>query len=264
MTIIKHNSKPLTALSAQARQFLLPTSSIRNTGACKSQTNIVMPYKKKSLGFQLGFSEAALVPYLSDVACGIHKCLKVLVADLVLVHVEAVNVDSPGRALPILLDFGLVGAHGEHPSWNGHHLHSKHHPKGWESEGLRSPLAGFTPPAPHLCKRFETAFSPTHLGKQQTTEIGNKSPLAAFLHELWVMLVLQEEKCVLFPVLHHCQGSRGAVNEFTAAPQHLSWFSRAAGMNIWQHLTHPISVFLLHCRSLLLASLPTTPKIHTT
>lgn len=142
VTILKHSNKSLTALSAQdskARQFLLPTTSIRNIGVCKSQTS---PPKRKAWFFLLGFSQAerSLVPYLSDVACGVHKPLKLQVADLVLVHVEAVKVDSPGRALSILLDLRLMGAHGEHPSRNRHHLHSKHHPKGWENAALRSPM----------------------------------------------------------------------------------------------------------------------------
>lgn len=92
-----------------------------------------------------------LPPYLREVPRRVHEPLEVLVADLVLVHVEAVQAHPPGRALPVLPNLRLIRAHREHPSRNSHHLQRK------QSTPNRSPplktdksLTGFTPPPPHL------------------------------------------------------------------------------------------------------------------
>lgn len=91
------------------------------------------------------------LPYLREVPSRVHEPLEVLVADLVLVHVEAVQAHPAGRALPVLPNLRLIRAHREHPSWNSHHLQRK------QSTPNRSPklrtdksLTAFTPPLPHL------------------------------------------------------------------------------------------------------------------
>lgn len=61
-------------------------------------------------------------PYLSEVPSRIHESLKFLIADLISIHIEAVNMDSSCRPLSILLYFRLISAHGEHSSWNSNHL----------------------------------------------------------------------------------------------------------------------------------------------
>lgn len=124
------------------------------------------------------------MPHLSDVARGIDKALEVLVADLVLVHVEAAQVHSAGWPLSILLNLGLLGAHGEHPSWDQHHLHSKQ-PRGRHSDPLTSPTLLLLL---IFAAGLETAFWPAHLGKQQTELHLGANP--RFSHEAWVVLVL--------------------------------------------------------------------------
>lgn len=64
-------------------------------------------------------------PYLSEVPSRIHESLEFLIADLILIHVEAVNIDSSCRPLSILLYFRLISAHSEHSSWNSNHLQRK-------------------------------------------------------------------------------------------------------------------------------------------
>lgn len=66
-----------------------------------------------------------LLPYLSNIPSRIHKSLKVLIADLITIHVETVNMDFSNRPFSILLYCRLISAHCEHSSWNNNHLQGK-------------------------------------------------------------------------------------------------------------------------------------------
>lgn len=109
-------------------------------------------------------------PYLSEVPSRIHESLEFLIADLILIHIEAVNMDSSCRPLSILLYFRLISAHGEHSSWNSNHLQRKQ----LTSKKLRkckneTPLIGFIPPLSHL---WRCLCSEQHLTDENRTTKG--------------------------------------------------------------------------------------------